>query len=318
MRLVSVIALSLGLIAGAASAQDYPAKPVTIITPNAAGGATDSIARFYAEELGKELGQSFVIENVPGGGATIGAGRAARAAPDGYTILMGNGASNALNMLMFKNPGYDAKADFVPLGMLARVAMAIAVPAESGIKDLRELVQKSQTERVNIALPSTMARLINAYLTTNGGSKLNMVPFSGTPDAMAGILGGHVQATIETAVAVKPMILDNKLRVVGVTTQTPSTVLPSAPTVASQGFPEFEMIGWFMFFAPEGTPAPIVEKINAALTKIQSKPETKEKLMSLGYEFAETGTPASLEAFIDSELKKFEPVVVAADLFKKN
>ena len=302
------------LVAGPAFAQTYPSKPVKIIMPYQAGGSSDVMGRFYANALGKELGQAFVIDNRVGAGGNIGTAAAAKSPNDGYTLLVGTAATHALNQAMYSSVGFDAEKDFDPVGLLGRVTMAIGVNPASGIRTLAELISRSKAGKLNVGLPSTMASLVQELLARRGGSAMVSVPYKGSPAAINDLMGNHVQVIVDTAQALQPHINVGKIVPLGVTGLTHSELLPNVKTVEEQGMPGFEVTGWFMLFAPKGTPADIINKLNAAIKKVQANPETSKQLLAAGFDLATAGEPAQLSEFIRSEREKWGAIIKAAGI----
>lgn len=311
MKVFLSMAAAALMLAAPALAQSYPSKAITMVVPYSAGGSTDVLGRFYADGLSKLLGQPVVVEN-RAGLSIIGTAVAARAPADGYTILMGNGGTHALNMVMYKTPGYDAEKDFDPVGKVAHGALVIAVNADTNIKSMQELIQRSQSEVINVALPSVASNIINQLLVREG-AKLHPIPYKGSADAMNALLGGHVHAIIETAGVAQPHIESGKLVGLGVTSSTESDVLPGIPTVKSQGL-NFERLSWFGFFVPKGTSPQVIGTLNAALKTFQMDPATKQKLVSLGFDFVEVGEPEELSAFARKDLENLKQIAADANI----
>jgi tripartite-type tricarboxylate transporter receptor subunit TctC len=288
---------------------------VKIIVPYQAGQGTDVAARYFAEQLGKALGQTFYVENKPGAGGNIGAEAAAHAPADGYTLLMGTNATQTMNEFLYSSLGYAPDKDFAPVMLVGRLPMVIAANPSFSANSVSELVAaaKAAPDKINVAQPSNTARLVFELLKEKSGAPLFGVPYKGSGTAMTEVMGGQVQTIIDTVTALRGHVASGKLKALGITTLKPTELMPGVKPVAEQGLPDFEMVGWAAAYAPQGTPRPIVDKLNAELAKILDRPETRQQLLQLGLEPA-GGTPAALAAFETSERTKWAPVIKAAGL----
>jgi tripartite-type tricarboxylate transporter receptor subunit TctC len=305
-----------GLSWSAASrAESWPAKPVKIIVPYQAGQGTDVAARYFAEQLGKALGQTFYVDNKPGAGGNIGTEAAAHSPPDGYTLLMGTNATQTMNEFLYPSLGYAPDKDFAPIMLVGRLAMVIAANPSLAANSVAELVAgaKATPDKINVALPSNTARLVFELLKEKTGAPLFGVPYKGSGTAMTEVMGGQVQAIIDTVTALRGHVASGKLKALGITTLKPTELMPGVKPVAEQDVPGFEMVAWTAIYAPRGTPQPVVDQLNGELAKILAKAETRQQLMQLGLEPA-GGTPAALAAFETSERAKWAPVIKAAGL----
>ena len=315
LRTKSLLSTALFLAAaGSALAQAYPDRPVKIIMPYQAGGPTDAMGRLYADRLTKELGQNFIIDNRIGAGGNIGTAVAAKSRPDGYTLVVGNAATHGMNPSLYSNPGYDPVRDFDPIGMLGKVTIAIAVSPKAGVRSLQELIAKSKVARINIALPSTTAVLAHGLLGRREGSAMTGVPYKGSPAALTDLLGDHVQATIDTVSALQSYNVAGTLIPLAVFSSTSSEFLPGVKTLSELGMSGFDMQGWFALFAPKGTPPDIIAKLNAALKKISSIPDTNKQLMSGGFDPTAVGEPGQLPEFIRAEREKWSNMIKASNI----
>jgi tripartite-type tricarboxylate transporter receptor subunit TctC len=299
----------------AASAQSWPTKPVRIIVPYQAGQGTDVAARYFAEQLGKALGQTFFVDNKPGAGGNIGAEAAAHSPADGYTLLMGTNATQTMNEFLYSSLGYAPDKDFAPIMLVGRLPMVIAANPSFAPNSVAELVAaaKAAPDKIDVALPSNTARLVFELLKEKSGAPLFGVPYKGSGTAMTEVMGGQVQTIIDTVTALRGHVTSGKLKALGITTLEPTELIAGVKPVAVQGMPGFEMVGWTAIYAPHGTPQPIVDQLNGELAKILAKPETRQQLMQLGLEQA-GGTPATLAAFETRERAKWAPVIKAAGL----
>jgi len=318
--ILKAMACALAVLAGvtvgtAATAETYPAKPVRIIVPYQAGQGTDVAARYFAEQLSKALGQNFYVDNKPGAGGNIGAEAAAHAAADGYTLLMGTNATQTMNEFMYASTGFDPGKDFAPIILVGMLPMVIAANPSFPANSMAELIAaaKAKPDKVDVALPSNSARLVFELLKERAGAPLFGVPYKGSATAMTEVMGGQVQLIIDTVTATRGHVASGKLKALGITTLKSSELLPGVKPVAEQGVPGFEMTGWNAFYAPRGTPQPIVDLLNAEVAKILAQPEARQRLLGLGFEAA-GGTPGSLAKFEQQERSKWAPLIKAAGL----
>lgn len=292
-------------LASNAIAQTYPQKPVRIVVGNPAGQATDGLARLYAAQLGGLLGQSVIVENRPGAGATIGAAYVAKAAPDGHTLLVGTSATHGIAWATLDTPAYHPIRDFVPIGVLGRTPMVIAAPASLGAKSLRELIALSNPSGMSVALPSAMAAYVLNSISRQEKTGFRNVPYTGSPMAISDILGGHVQALVDTPAVIAPQVASGKLVAVAVTSTTESTLMPGVKPVADQGFPGFEVTGWLILMTPKDTPPSVVAKLNEALKKIHANPEFHKQVNAKGFDVAPVGEVPQLTEYVKSEFDRW-------------
>lgn len=299
----------------AVAAEDYPSKPVRIIVPYQAGQGTDIATRYFADHLSKAFGQSFIVENVGGAGGVIGTQAAARATGDGYTLTMGTNATHVLNEYMYSSMGFDPVKDFEPVILAGTLPMAIVTRPASEFKTVQDIIDAaSKSARVaDIATPSTTARLVFELLKDQSGAPLFMIPYKGSAMAMTNVIGGQVPLSIDTITASRPQVEGGKLRAIAVTSANPTELLPGVPPVAQQGLPGFEVVAWNAFYAPKGTPADIIAKLNLELQAFLSLPETQAKLHSMGYEPG-GGTAGDLARFAEAERNKWRPIIESAGL----
>ena len=296
-------------------AQTYPAKPVRIIVPYQAGQGTDVVARYFAEQLSRTLGQRFYVENKPGAGGNIGAEQAARAEADGYTLLMGTNATQTMNEFMYASLGFEPAKDFSPIILVGKLPMVLAASPSFAGSSVADLVAaaKATPDKVDIALPSTTARLVFELLKERTGSSLFSVPYKGSATAMTDILGGQVPLIIDTVTALRSHVADGKLKALGITARKSTTLMPGVKSIAEQGVAGFEVTAWNAFYAPRDTPKAIIDLLNSELAKALAQPETQKRLLELGFDPA-GGTPADLVQFETQERLKWGPMIKAAGL----
>jgi tripartite-type tricarboxylate transporter receptor subunit TctC len=310
------LAMLAGAMSGtAAMAETYPAKPVRIVVPYQAGQGTDVAARYFAEHLSKALGQNFYVDNKPGAGGNIGTADAARSPNDGYTLLMGTVATQTMNEFLYPSVGYDSQKDFEPIALVGMLPMVISANPSFAANSVAELVAaaKAKPDKIDIALPSTTARLVFELLKDRSAAPLFGVPYKGSATAMQEVTGGQLPVIIDTATATRGQVAGGKLKPLGITTLKSSELMPGVKSVAEQGFPGFEVTAWNALYAPKGTPKAVVDRINAEVAKILAQPETRQRLLQIGFEPA-GGTPEELAAFEKRERDKWGPLIKAAGL----
>lgn len=304
------------LVSGSLFAADsYPSKPVRVIVPYQAGQGTDIATRYFADHLSRKFGQTFVVENIGGAGGVIGTQTASRAAGDGYTLVMGTNATHALNEYMYTSMGYDAARDFEPVILTGTLPMTIVTRTDSPFKNVQDIIAaaKKADNSADIATPSTSARLVFELLKEQSGAPLFMIPYKGSASSMSNLIGGQLPLAIDTITASRPHVQSNTLRAIAVTSLKPTDLLPGVPPVSEQGLPGFEVVAWNAIYAPKGTPATVITKLNLELQSFIAQPETQAKLKSMGYEPG-GGTPDDLAAFAQAERAKWRPIIESAGL----
>jgi len=317
--IVRLLAASLALgSATSARAQDYPARAITVIVPFAAGGPTDIVARIVSDHMSKTLGQQLVIENVVGAGGTTGVTRAMRAAPDGYTIVMGHMGTHAAAVALYPNLAYNPASDFIPIGMAAGTPVVILAKKDFPAKDLGEFAVhvKQNVASLNMAhagvgsVSHVTCLLLNSILAV----KPTAVPFNGTGPAMNALVGGQVDYMCDQIVNVVPQVNGGTIKAYAIGTPERNPALPNVPTSKEAGLPEFQASAWNALFAPKGTPQAIGDKLSAALDKALSDDPTRKRLLELGSDIPEAPRrgPQALAALVKSEIDKWTPVIKAS------
>lgn len=288
--------------------QDYPNKPVTIISGFPPGQGVDTIARAIGAKLSKELGQAVIVENKPGAGGIIGQQIAARAAPDGYTLLITSAGPMAVNPAVYEKLPYDPVKDYAPVAGLTVVPLVLVADPAFPAKNVAELVAlaKSKPGAINFASSGNGVtnHLVMEMMSAAAGIKMTHVPFKGASPAITEMISGRVSLMFDTPVSVMPFIKSNRLKALAVSSPKRLAALPDVPTVAEQGFPGFSGVSWMAIVAPAKTPAPIVAKLNAAITKIVNTPEMHDYFVGLGVEPMPM-KPDELGGFIKSEVAKW-------------
>ena len=303
---------------GAAQAEDYPARAVTIIVPFAAGGPADITGRIVADIFSRHLGQKFVVENVGGAGGTIGALRAARAANDGYTLLSGHLGTNALASAFYPNLGYDTQKDFEPIGLSAEYPELLVVRKDFPANNLREFVAyaKANESKLNVghAGLGSVSYIGCLLLNAAAGIRPTMVPFTGTAPVLTAMLGGQIDYECDPLLGTLSQVQAGNVKALAIAARKRSPMLPDVPTSYEQGLPEFDCAPFYGVFAPAGTPQPIIDKLAEALNRGLGEEQVQKRLADLGAEFVEPGRrgPKALAELVKSETARLMPILKAA------
>ncbi len=308
-REVLLVALALS---AAASAQVYPSRPVRMIVAFPPGGGTDIVARMVAPKLGEALGQSVLVENRGGASGNIGTELAAHAVPDGYTILMGNVAPNAINASLFRDLAFDPVADFAPVSLVASTPNILVVHPATAARTVKELVAlaKAKPGTLNFASAGTgsSSHLAGELFRILAGADIVHVPYKGAGPAMVDVLSGQVQLYFATLPAAMPHVKSGRLAPVAVTSARRSPALPELPTVAEAGVPGYEAATWYGVLAPARTPQAVIARLHDAIAKILSVAEMHERLAAQGFEPV-GDSPVEFGAYIASEMAKWGKVI---------
>ena len=296
----------------AAHAQAWPGKPVRWILSQPAGSGPDVISRYVAEHLSRALGQPIVIDNRPGGQNVIGAQAAARSAPDGYTFYYGTTAAIQTNVYTFKSLPYDPKKDFVPVAMVGKSPFMIAASPSANVKSLAEAIAlaRAQPDRISIGTegPKTFSGMLAEMVASLGGAKFTQVPYQKAPEAIQDAIGGRIQLLCLPSAALIPQIKANRLQALAVSTPQRLPGLPDTPTLG-ETFAGFEYTGWNILFAPAGTPADVVNRVNRELDRILRTPEVVERMLAMGSIAEGTGSPQAVGAFVNGEFERWDRIV---------
>ena len=316
-RVVASTALAASFsFAALAAAQDYPTKSVRFVVPFPPGGGTDTLARIVGVHLSKTLGQSMVMDNRPGAGTNIGAEIAARSAPDGYTLLMGN-IAQAVNVTLYRKLSYDFVKDFDPVTMLASAPNMLVTHPSVAVKNMRELIvlAKKAPGTLNYASSGSgsSSHLAGELFKNMTNTDIVHVPYKGGGPAVASLLGGETKVGFATMPSVLPQTKSGKLRALAVTGERRSPTSPEIPTIAESGVNGYAANGWYGVLVPSGTPKPIVAKLHKELVATVNDRDVQTQLARFGYDI-ETGTPETFRKTIAAEIKKWGVVVKAANL----
>lgn len=307
---------SLAAASSGAQAQggsDWPNRPVKIIVAYPAGQSTDIATRYLADKLSRAFGQGFVVDNKPGAGGNIGTAAAARATPDGYTLVMGANGTHAMNPALYPNVGYDADKDFDAIILTALIPFAISAGPNVPVNSLNELIAlaKSKPGKVDVAFPSVTGQLVLEMLKARD-VPLFGIRYKGSGDAMTALMGGHVPVLIDTVAATRTGL--GKIKPLAVTTVTPMASMPGVKTAGEQGLPNFTLTAWNALMVPRGVPMEIQNRLAAEMRKILDLPETQKALGELGFERAPIRTTAELNAWLREERRTYAEVIKNANM----
>jgi tripartite-type tricarboxylate transporter receptor subunit TctC len=296
---------------GFAAAQDYPARPVKIVVPFAAGGPADVYARFLAQRLTETMGQPFVVEDRPGAGSIIGTDAAAKSAPDGYTLLVMSN-THTVNESLVPNKPYALQRDFVPVAPINYSDLVLVVHPSVPASSLADLIKlaKASPGKLNYASSGTGTpyHMAGELFKSMAGVDIVHVPYKGSSDARKDTIGGQVQMMFDAVTTMAEQARAGKVRALGTTGRSRSSVLPDVPTIGEAGVPGYEAVIWIGLIAPKGTPPAIVNRLNAEITKIQSRPEVRAEWEKQGA-VPMTMTPDAFGRFIADDIVKWERIV---------
>jgi tripartite-type tricarboxylate transporter receptor subunit TctC len=314
MRRRRALAVLLASIAvpGRGLAQAWPARPVRLIVPFPPGGSTDILGRSIAQKLQEVLGQPFVVENKGGAGGSIGATEAARAAPDGYTLLMGHIGTLAVNPSLYPDLAYDPMRSFAPVTLIARVPNVLVVNPGVPANDVRQLIALAKSKPGALRYASggngSAAHLAMEYFKLRTQTDIGHIPYRGTSPAVVDVIAGQVEMIMTGVPAVIEHVKAGKLRALGVSSRMPVASMPGVPTIAASGVPDFEAIQWYGIVAPTRTPPAVIALLNAEIGRALQTPALKSRLDAEGAEAAPT-TPEAFGALIADEVARWKPVV---------
>jgi tripartite-type tricarboxylate transporter receptor subunit TctC len=309
-RLALGLASAVALSAPPAIAQTYPSRPVTLITPFAAGSVTDATARAIAQHLQDALGQSFVVENRAGAGGLLAANAVARAAPDGHTLLITTNSTHSAAPGLFKSVPYDPIKDFTPVARIGSFPSLIAVHPGQPIQSMQEFVSyaKANPGKLSYAHGNSTGHITGEALKRRTGIDVVRVAYRSNPAAMTDLIAGHVPAMIPDFGVALPQVKAQKIRPLAVLTRERSTTLPDLPTLHETVLPNYDLLAWAGLFAPANLPQPIAARLSAELEKMLSRPEIKERFLSSGVEVFFSG-PKEFDAYVRSELTKWTGLI---------
>jgi tripartite-type tricarboxylate transporter receptor subunit TctC len=316
MRMRAAVALAIGVFAASpCAAQTYPSHQIDLVVPFVAGGTTDTVARLIAQRLADKWGQPAVVNNRPGGGSSIGTALAAKAAPDGYTLLVTTIAF-AINASLQKQP-FDAVKDFAPITEIASIPLMLVVHNSLPVHNVKEFIEYSKAQPAGLDYatsgPGTSTHLAAEMFKTMTGAKLVHVPFKGNAEVLNALLGGHVKVHFALTASSLQHVRSGALRVLAVTTENRLPDLPDVPTVAELGYPGYEISSWQGVFAPAGTPKNIIDRLNGEIVAMLTTPEVQARIKHEGA-VPVGSSPEQWSERFRSEVAKWAKVVQSAGL----
>jgi tripartite-type tricarboxylate transporter receptor subunit TctC len=295
-----------------AAAQTYPNKPLRIIVPWTAGGTADLLARTTAQKLSEGLGQTVIVENRPGAGGLIGTEVAAKAAPDGYTLLLATTAPNSVAPSLYPKIPFDPVKDFANISLVARTCYVLSVHPSMPVKNVKELIAlaKARPRTLTFSSPGsgTPNHLSGEMFKMRTGVDMQHIAYKGSAQAIQDVIAGHIALSFENITVVSPYVKSGRVRGIAVTSLKRSAVLPDVPTIAESGLPGFEAVGWFGVAAPAATPREIIARLNAEIVRSLGAQDVKERIGALGAEIVTT-TPQGLDEFNRSQIAQWAKVV---------
>ncbi|WP_240071700.1 tripartite tricarboxylate transporter substrate binding protein [Cupriavidus taiwanensis] len=312
-RLLSLALLGLGISPNASHAAPaaYPDRPIRLVVPYPAGGAADTVARTLAAPLGAKLGQTIVVDNRPGASGVIGAGAVAKAAPDGYTLLLDATAHSVNPSLQARLP-YDTAKDFAPISLVVLVPNLLVVPPNSPFKSPKDIITAAKAKPGKLtyasAGPGTAQHLAAELFGQQSGLSLLHVPYKGGAPALSDLMGGQVDMMFSNMAASYPLVAGKKLKVLATTGTKRSAALPDTPTLAESGLPGYQVYEWNGLFAPAGTPQAIVDRLSALTREVLNSPEVSQRLAAVGAEPAGS-RPEDFRKFVEGETAKWAKVI---------
>lgn len=307
-----LVAALLAVSIGVAVAQGYPIKPVRMVVPFPAGGATDIVGRIVAQKLSEALGQQVIVDNRGGAGGTIGSDMVAKSPPDGYTILVATSSTHAIAPSLYGKLGYDPVRDFAPVTLVANATILLAVHPSVPARNVRELIALAKKQPNALSFASSgnggISHLVGEQFKSIAGIQMLHVPYKGDTPALTDLVSGQVSLMFGTAVSFLPYVKSGRLNALAVTNPKRSPIVPDVPTVAESGLPGFEALQWFGIVAPAGTPKEIVARLSGEIVKILRLPDVRERMSGLGAEVV-ASTPEQFAVFQKADTAKWARVV---------
>ena len=298
-----------------AAAQPYPSKPIHFVVPYPPGGPLDTVARLVGQKVSESVKEPLIVENKPGAGGNIGADLVAKAAPDGYTLLMGAVATHAINPTLYASIPYDARKDFIPVTQIASTPNVLVVNPSLPVHDVHEFIAyaKAHPGELNFGSGSTgsAGHLAGELFKSMAGVDMTHVPYKGAAPAMTDLIGGRLQLMFDNLASSLVQIKAGKVRALAVTTAKRTELAPDLPSIAESGLPGFDINTWFGLFVPAGTPPAVVRRLHDEFAKALAAPDVREKMLALGAEPVGS-TPEQFAAYIGSEAAKYAKLVKAS------
>lgn len=314
-RILAPLAV-LALMAAAAHAQGWPAKPVKIVVPFPAGGPTDVLTRSMADKMAAQLGQAVVVENKPGAGGSIGADLVAKSAPDGYTLVMATSSTHSIGPSLAKL-AYDPQKDFTPIVWVGTATNILVVTPNLAANNVRELVElaKKNPGKLNYATSGvgTVVHLTTEYFASMAGVRLTHVPYKGVGQSIPDLMSGQVSILFDNIMTAQPHIKSGSVKALAISSPRRSPLVPDIPTVAESGLPGFESVTWFGIFGPAGTPKAVVDRMNAEVNKALQDPDVLARFAQLGFDPA-GGSPVDFAAVVKRDADKWSRVIKDANV----
>ena len=318
-RCIAIVAALIAVIQDdLARAQDYPTRAVTLIAPWPPGGAVDTLCRILGQKLTERLGKNVIIENRPGAGSVLGVGATARAAPDGYTMVMAGSSSLATAVTIYKKLAYDPTKDFTPIAFITRIPFVLVVHPSMPVHTMPELIKLAKDKPGHLSYASGGAgsphHLYTELLKTMAGIEMTHVPYKGSAPALGDITAGHVPLMLGDIVASLPLVREGKVRALGVSSLMRVPSAPEILTIAETAVPGYEGVGWVMIVGPANIPKPIAARLHAEFKAIAALPEVKEQLIKFGTIPVESPSSEEQQKFINSEIVRWSKVVEKAGI----
>jgi putative tricarboxylic transport membrane protein len=296
-----------------AKAEDYPARPVTLVVPWPPGNSPDGIARILGPKLADRLGKPFIVENRPGAASILGAASVAKADPDGHSLLVGTSTSFTTGPILRKNPPYDPARDFVPLAMVGYTPFVLVVNPALPVHSVSDLIKLAEQKPGELSYGSGglghPAHIYAELLKNMTGIQMVHVPYKGSPPALNDVVGGHIPLMFADALPSLPLVADGKVRALAVSSSTRLVSAPNIPTMAEAGVPGFDAVGWIMLVAPAKTPAQIVNKLRSEVVPFLAAPDVQSWIVKNGMIPAKPQSPEDLQRFLDSEIARWRGVL---------
>jgi tripartite-type tricarboxylate transporter receptor subunit TctC len=317
--LLAIASSFVGLPApSSAQAQDYPTRQITLIAPWPAGGAVDALCRTLAPGLTERLGKPVVVENRPGAGSVIGTAAGAKAAPDGYTLVMGGSGSLAIGATLYKSIPYDPTKDFAPIALIGQIPFVLVVNPSLPVRSVAELVKYAKDNPGKLSYgsggPGSPHHLYAELLKSMTGIEMTHIPYKGSAPALTDVIAGHIPLMFSDTVPSLPLIREGKVRALGVSSAIRLPSAPEIPPIAEAGVPGFDAAGWGMILAPVGTRKEIVNRLYAEFKAVMALPDIQQQIIKLGMVPVVSAPPEALQAYINAEMTRWGQVVHQAGL----
>jgi tripartite-type tricarboxylate transporter receptor subunit TctC len=317
LGLAAAAAVVLTAGVAAAPAQPYPQRPITLIVPFAAGGPTDVLARVLGQHMSQTLGQTIVVEDVTGAGGTLGSAKAAKAAPDGYTLVLGNIGTHAASVGLYPKLAYDPRTDFEPIMLVATTPMVLVVKKDLPVNTLTDVIALARQRKITQGNAGTgsASHLTTLLFESLARVDVQLVPYRGLSQAMNDLLAGQIETMFDQVISSGPHILNGGVKPIVVTAPARAKAIPNVPTTIEAGLPGLQTLTWTALFAPKGTPKPIVDRLNAAVDQAMKDPAVARRLDELGADVPPPGderSPQALARLVSAEVAKWVPLIRAA------